>query len=96
MSRRVGGAHRLLLQPSKVLAVSLPRPMGIILDEDTQRGRVVVSELVEGSEAAKRAKVQSLLRMLVPLRDVLARLHFASPWTGIPAKEICACPALKT
>jgi len=31
--------------------------MGIVLEEDTQRGRVVVSELAEGSEAAKRAKV---------------------------------------
>ena len=48
----------ILPQPSKVLAVSLPRPMGIILEDDTRRGIVVVSELAEGSEAAKRAKVQ--------------------------------------
>lgn len=47
---------RILPQPSKVLAVSLPRPMGIVLEEDTRRGRVVVSELAERSEAAKRAK----------------------------------------
>ncbi len=51
---------RLLPQPSKVLAVSLPRPMGIVLEEDTQRGRVVVSELAEGSEAAKRAKASPI------------------------------------
>ena len=51
-------ACRILPQPSKVLAVSLPRPMGIVLEEDTRRGRVVVSELAEGSEAAKRAKVR--------------------------------------
>ena len=56
---------RILAQPSKVLAVSLPRPMGIVLEEDTQRGRVVVSELAEGSEAAKRAKVGiQLLKVL--------------------------------
>ena len=47
---------RIFPQPSKVLAVSLPRPMGIVLEEDRRRGRVVVSELAEGSEAAKRAK----------------------------------------
>ena len=49
----------ILPQPSKVLAVSLPRPMGIVLEEDTRRGRVVVGELAAGSEAAKRAKVWS-------------------------------------
>ena len=51
----------ILRQPSKVLAVSLPRPMGIILEEDARRGRVVVGELAAGSEAAKRAKVQDCL-----------------------------------
>ncbi len=49
-------ACRILPQPSKVLAVSLPRPMGIVLEEDARRGRVVISGLAEGSEAAKRAK----------------------------------------
>ena len=51
----------ILPQPSKVLAVSLPRPMGIIMEEDARRGRVVVGELAEGSEAAKRAKVHYCL-----------------------------------
>ena len=51
----------ILPQPSKVLAVSLPRPMGIVLEEDKRRGRVVVGELTAGSEAAKRAKVHYCL-----------------------------------
>lgn len=50
-------AHRVLPQPSKVLAVSLPRPMGIILEEDARRGRIVVSGFTEGSPAEKAAKV---------------------------------------
>lgn len=48
---------RTLPQPSKVLGVSLPRPMGVVLEEDVRRGRVVVGGFIEGSVAEKRAKV---------------------------------------
>jgi hypothetical protein len=48
---------RTLPQPSKVLGVSLPRPMGVVLEEDARRGRVVVGGFIEGSVAEKRAKV---------------------------------------
>ncbi|EIE24020.1 hypothetical protein COCSUDRAFT_5564, partial [Coccomyxa subellipsoidea C-169] len=55
---------RTLSQPSKVLGVSLPRPMGVVLEEDTRRGRVVVGGFLEGSVAEKRAKVAKLNRVL--------------------------------
>ncbi len=37
--------------------MSLPRPMGVVLEEDARRGRVVVGGFLEGSVAEKRAKV---------------------------------------
>ncbi|CAL8462452.1 g1985 [Coccomyxa elongata] len=55
---------RTLPQPSKVLAVSLPRPMGVVLEEDARRGRIAVSGFVEGSVAEKRHKVAKLNRVL--------------------------------
>ena len=61
--KQIGELHncvccgRVLPQPSQVLAVSLPRPMGVIVEEDAQRGRVIVSGFQEGSPAEKRAKV---------------------------------------
>lgn len=59
-------AHRRILpQPSRVLGVSLPRPMGVVLEEDVRRGHIVVSGFVEGSVAEKGAKVLSLTRTTV-------------------------------
>ena len=53
--------RRVLPQPSRVLAVTLPRPVGVVFEEDARRGRVVVAGFVEGSPADKRAKVGSPL-----------------------------------
>ena len=61
--QKIVSGYRTLPQPSRVLGVSLPRPMGVVLEEDARRGRVVVGGFIEGSVAEKRAKV----RPLVPL-----------------------------
>lgn len=59
-------AHRtfvfdpILAQPSQLVGVSLPRPMGLILEEDQRLRRVVVAGFVEGSVAEQRSKVGRL------------------------------------
>ncbi|KAK9794343.1 hypothetical protein WJX73_005761 [Symbiochloris irregularis] len=52
--------ERLLAQPSQIVSVSLPRPTGIILEEDKRRQRVVVAGFVEGSAAEQQSKVGKL------------------------------------
>jgi hypothetical protein len=42
---------------SDILKVTLPRPMGLVFEEDKAKGQVVVADFVEGSEAEKRNKV---------------------------------------
>jgi hypothetical protein len=46
-----------LRQPSTVFAVTLPRPMGVIVEEDKRRKRVVVADVVEKSRAGQRVKL---------------------------------------
>lgn len=48
---------RVLPQPSRVLSVSLPRPMGVVFEEDSRSQRLIVCDLVEGSTAYQRAQV---------------------------------------
>ncbi len=48
---------RKLRQPSKILDVVLPRPLGIVFKEDARRQRVVVESFIPGSHADKLAKV---------------------------------------
>ena len=50
---------RKLRQPSKIVDVVLPRPLGIILKEDARRQRVVVESFIPGSHADKLAKVSA-------------------------------------
>lgn len=50
--------RRLLSQPSQVLSVTLPRPMGVTFEEDSRSQRLVVCDLVEGSIAHQRAQVK--------------------------------------
>lgn len=63
---------RELRKPSKIIEVVLPRPLGIIFEEDAARQRVVVSAFVPGSHAdqltkacLERAALLSLLLTLV-------------------------------
>ena len=42
---------------SDILKVILPRPMGLIFEEDRAKGQAVVVDFVKGSEIEKRAKV---------------------------------------
>ena len=49
----------ILAQPSQLVGVSLPRPMGLILEEDQRLRRVVVAGFVEGSVAEQRSKVNT-------------------------------------
>lgn len=46
-----------LRQPSALVAVTLPRPLGVVLEEDARRKRVVVAGTVEGSRAARNERL---------------------------------------
>lgn len=58
------GDCRVLGASSSLLQVTLPRPMGIVFEEDAARRRVVVCAFVDGSHAAQMAKVLSLFSAL--------------------------------
>lgn len=49
-----------LLPTSRLLAVALPRPLGVTFAEDKRSGRVIVDELVEQGAAARRAAAAAL------------------------------------
>jgi hypothetical protein len=51
--------ERLLKAPSRILGVSLPRPLGVTWAEDGA-GRVVVGGFVDGGEAGRRAAAAAL------------------------------------
>mmetsp|Transcript_12730 Transcript_12730/g.27574 ORF Transcript_12730/g.27574 Transcript_12730/m.27574 type:complete len:290 (-) Transcript_12730:387-1256(-) len=65
---------KVLPGPSEILAVTLPRPLGIVLEYDERRKRAVVVDLIEGSYADQRRKVsgmnQALSQAILP-GDVL-------------------------
>ena len=52
-----GGHARKLRQPSKLLEVVLPRPLGIVFEEDVARQQVVVGGFIPGSNAEQLVKV---------------------------------------
>lgn len=59
---------------SDILKVRLPRPMGLVFEEDKAKRQVVVAEFVEGSEAEQRNKVAKLnqsWRSVAQVGDVL-------------------------
>ncbi|DBB17857.1 TPA: hypothetical protein ACH3X3_002875 [Trebouxia sp. C0006] len=59
---------------SDIFKVTLPRPMGLVFEEDKAKGQVVVADFVEGSEAEKRNKVAKLnqsWRSVAQVGDVL-------------------------
>ena len=43
--------------PSEILAVTLPRPMGVVVEEDRPRKRAVVADVLEDSRAAQKVKL---------------------------------------
>ena len=52
-------ACRRLHGPSKLIQVVLPRPMGIIFEEDARHKQAVVVGFVKGSIAEQKMKVQA-------------------------------------
>lgn len=52
--------NKLLPQPSELLTVTLPRPLGVVFEFDTRLKRAMVVDVVEGSAAAQRQKVAGL------------------------------------
>ncbi|KAK9847847.1 hypothetical protein WJX84_009427 [Apatococcus fuscideae] len=63
---------RLLSQPSQILSVTLPRPVGIVFEEDKRKGRAKICGFVPGSNADKQAKVAKLSQQQCPrVGDVL-------------------------
>ena len=57
---------RKLRKPSKIIEVILPRPLGIIFEEDAARQRVVVSAFVPGSHADQLTKACLQSAAVVP------------------------------
>eukprot|EP00955_Chlamydomonas_euryale_P119162 366576-Chlamydomonas_euryale.AAC.7 len=55
--RRTFVFPRILPQPSALVSVTLPRPMGVVLEWDERRERAFVADLVDGSAAKQRSKV---------------------------------------
>ncbi len=47
--------------PSELVQVTLPRPLGVIFEEDTRRGHVVVADFVPGSFGEQEIKARSAL-----------------------------------
>lgn len=52
--------NKLLPQPSELLMVTLPRPMGVVFEYDQQKKRAVVADVMEGSAAEQKQKVAGL------------------------------------
>src|SRR5689334_16238584 len=52
--------NKLLPQPSELLLVTLPRPMGVVFEYDQQKKRAVVADVMEGSAAEQRQKVAGI------------------------------------
>jgi hypothetical protein len=52
--------NKLLPQPSELVTVTLPRPLGVVFEYDTRLKRSVVVDVVEGSAAAQRQKLAGL------------------------------------
>ena len=42
---------------SDIVKVNLPRPMGLVFEENKAKGQVVVADFVQGSQAEKLSKV---------------------------------------
>jgi hypothetical protein len=54
--------EKTLCQPSELVLVTLPRPLGIILEEDKRRKCVLVSGTIAGSRAEQKAQLAKIDR----------------------------------
>lgn len=52
--------NKVLPQPSELITVTLPRPLGVVFEYDQPRKWAVVVDVVPGSAAAQRMKVAGL------------------------------------
>jgi hypothetical protein len=52
--------NKLLPQPSELVVVTLPRPLGVVFEYDQRTKRAVVVDTVQGSAAAQKQKVAGL------------------------------------
>ena len=50
--------RRVLRQPSQIVQTTLPRPLGIIFEEDSRQKRAVISGFMDDSPAAQLAQVR--------------------------------------
>lgn len=50
--------RRVLRQPSQIVQTTLPRPLGIIFEEDAHQKRAFISGFMDGSPAAQLAQVR--------------------------------------
>lgn len=55
---------RSLAVPSDILTVTLPRPLGVVLEYDERFRRATVVDLIEGTNADQRRKVRVEERLL--------------------------------
>lgn len=58
--RRTYAFKKVLPQPSELVTVTLPRPLGVVFEYDQGRKQAVVVDVVEGSAAAQRQRVAGL------------------------------------
>jgi hypothetical protein len=49
--------ERILRQPSELAIVTLERPLGLMIEEDSRRNRIIVAGIAEGSRAEQRKKL---------------------------------------
>lgn len=52
--------NKVLPQPSELVTVTLPRPLGVVFEYDSQLKRAVVVDTIEGSAAAQKQRVAGL------------------------------------
>lgn len=68
--------EKILPQPSQLIVVKLPRPLGIIFEEDSRSGRAVLAEIVPGGNAdqlSKRASLDPGLAATAPKKGDILR-----------------------
>ena len=76
---------------SRLLQASLPRPLGIVFEEDAVRRRVVVSAFLDGSPAAQLAQVPAPASTGACAALDLANLSRAQPTSQWKSGMLMAC-----
>lgn len=52
--------NKVLPQPSELVTVTLPRPLGVVFEYESRFKRAVVVDTIEGSAAAQKQRVAGL------------------------------------